>query len=83
MLPVLRNFLSGPYGFLVIILGILLLVFLVIIPLVRKAGRRRIKNRETRDIMKDLLTWRHLSQLVKGGDEHDKAKQELSDNIVH
>jgi hypothetical protein len=32
--------------------------------------------------MKDLLTWRHLAQLVKGGSGHQKAKQELSDNIL-
>ncbi|MDR2500788.1 MAG: hypothetical protein LBD37_06900 [Treponema sp.] len=78
-----KNFLAAsPYGPILILLGVLLAALLIILPLVRKFRRKRIKQKETRDIMKDLLTWRHLSQLVKGGDEHNKAKQELSDNIV-
>jgi hypothetical protein len=78
-----RNFLnSSPYGLLIIILGIALAALLFVLPLVRKLRRKRLKSKETKDIMKDLLTWRHLAQLVKGGDEHNKAKQELSDNIV-
>jgi hypothetical protein len=83
MIAPARNFLTNsPYGPIVILLLILLAVFLIVMPLVRKLRRKSIKRKETRDIMKDLLTWRHLAQLVKGGDEHDKAKQELSENIV-
>ena len=83
MLAQARNFLStSPYGLLIIILGIALVVLLFLLPLVRKLRRKRLKSKETKEIMKDLLTWRHLAQLVKGGDEHNKAKQELSDNIV-
>ncbi|GHV19446.1 hypothetical protein FACS189494_01060 [Spirochaetia bacterium] len=67
----------------IILIIILLIVFLmVVIPLISKAKRKTLKEKETKDIMKDLLTWRHLAQLVKGGDEHSKAKHELSDNIV-
>jgi hypothetical protein len=55
---------------------------IIVLPLIRRLKRRRIKEKETREIMKDLLTWRHLAQLVKGGGGHQKAKQELSDNIL-
>ncbi|MDR2630373.1 MAG: hypothetical protein LBC60_05575 [Spirochaetaceae bacterium] len=67
-----------------LILGIILLVLflLILLPLFRKLRRRQIKEKETREIMKDLFTWRHLAQLVKGGGDHEKAKQELSDNLV-
>ncbi|MCL2271029.1 MAG: hypothetical protein FWC24_06780, partial [Treponema sp.] len=82
MLGPLGNFLSGPYGFVVIILVTLILVMLVLVPLFMKLRRKRLKSKETREIMKDLFTWQHLARLVKGGDDHDKAKQELSDNII-
>jgi type VI protein secretion system component VasK len=82
MLGPLGGFLSNsPYGFIIIILAVLLLVLLIVFPLLMKLRRKRLKTKETKDIMKDLFTWRHLSQLVKGGDEHNKAKQELSDKI--
>jgi hypothetical protein len=80
--PALNFLTNSPYGPIVILLVILLAVVLIVMPLVRKFRRKSIKRKETRDMMKDLLTWRHLAQLVKGGDEHDKAKQELSENIV-
>ncbi|MFP3040553.1 hypothetical protein LQZ19_01915 [Treponema primitia] len=77
------NFLkTSPFGPIIIILAVLLAVLFFVIPLIRKLRLKRIKNKETRNIMKDLLTWRHLAQLVKGGEEHDRAKQDLSDNIV-
>jgi len=82
MLGSVGNLLSGPFAPIFIILAVLLLVFLVVIPLVMKLKRKRLKSKETREIMKDLFTWRHLARLVKGGDEHSKAKEELSDNIV-
>jgi type VI protein secretion system component VasK len=67
----------------IILAVVILLLFLIIaLPLIRRLKRRRIKEKETREIMKDLLTWRHLAQLVKGGGGHQKAKQELSDNII-
>ncbi len=80
--PAINFLTNSPYGPIIILLVILLAVFLIVLPIVRKLRRKSIKKKETRDIMKDLLTWRHLAQLVKGGDEHNKAKQELSDNIV-
>ena len=73
---------TSPYGIIILIVLALLFVLLVIVPLFMKLRRKRLKKKETGEIMKDLFTWRHLSQLVKGGDEHNKAKQELSDNIA-
>jgi hypothetical protein len=66
----------------VLVIVLLLLVLVVILPLLRKLKRKNLKEKETREIMRDLLTWRHLAQLVKGGEEHNKAKQVLSDKIV-
>jgi hypothetical protein len=69
-------------GKVILVLVILVLFLIIVLPLLRKLKRRRVKEKETREIMKDLLTWRHLAQLVKGGGGHEKAKQELSDNLV-
>jgi hypothetical protein len=77
------NFLrTSPLGPVIILVVVLLVLFLVVLPLIGKLRRKRLKKKETRDIMKDLFTWRHLAQLVKGGEDHSKAKQDLSDNIV-
>lgn len=64
------------------VIVVVILLLIVLMPLVRKLKRKRIKNKETQEIMKDLKVWRHLSQLVQGGEGHEKAKQLLSDNIV-
>ncbi|MDR0403080.1 MAG: hypothetical protein LBH35_05760 [Treponema sp.] len=69
-------------GKIILVIVVLLLFLIIGLPLVRRLKRRRIKEKETREIMKDLLTWRHVAQLVKGGGGHQKAKQELSDNIL-
>lgn len=61
---------------------VLLLILVILIPLIGKLRRKKIKTKETREIIKDLMVWRHLSQLVKGGDEHNKAKEILSDSIL-
>ncbi|MDR1986064.1 MAG: hypothetical protein LBP88_03705 [Treponema sp.] len=61
---------------------LLLLILVVVLPLIRKARRKRLKEKETRDILKDLMIWRHVAQLTQGGDEHNKAKKALSDNII-
>jgi hypothetical protein len=83
MFAPMMNFLrTSPYGPIIILLVALLVVLMFVVPIIRKIRRKSIKTRETKEIMKDLLTWRHMAQLVKGGDEHNKAKQELSDNIV-
>ncbi|MDR3334667.1 MAG: hypothetical protein LBT13_07265 [Treponema sp.] len=66
----------------ILVIVLLILVLLIVVPLIRKMRRKRIKEKETQDIMQDLKVWRHLSQLVKGGDEHTKAKQILSDSIA-
>lgn len=57
-------------------------VFFVVLPLLRKYKRKQLKVKETKEIKKDLMIWHHLAQLVRGGNEHQKAKQKLSDQIV-
>ncbi|MDR2783388.1 MAG: hypothetical protein LBB48_06045 [Treponema sp.] len=69
-------------GKIILLIVVLVLFLIIVLPLIRRLKRRRIKEKETREIMKDLLTWRHLAQLVKGGGGHQKAKQELSDKIL-
>jgi hypothetical protein len=66
----------------ILIIVLLLLVVLVVLPLIGKIRRKRIKAKESRDILKDLMIWRHVAQLAQGGEDHNKAKEELSDNIV-
>ena len=56
--------------------------FFVVLPLWRKLKRKQLKVKETSEIKKDLMIWHHLAQLVRGGNEHQKAKQQLSDQIV-
>lgn len=66
----------------IIAIIILLLLFLVIgLPLIQRLRRRRIKEKETRNIVKDLMVWRHVAQLAKGGEDQNKAKNLLSDRI--
>jgi hypothetical protein len=66
----------------IIALIILILAFLIVgLPLIQKLKRRRIKAKETRNILKDLMVWRHVAQLAKGGEEQNKAKNLLSDRI--
>ena len=64
------------------ILVFLALFFFVILPLYRKIQRKRLKVKETTEIKKDLMVWHHLAQLVRGGTEHQKAKQALSGQII-
>jgi hypothetical protein len=66
----------------IIFIIILLLLFLIVgLPLIQKLKRRRLKEKETRSIVKDLMVWRHVAQLAKGGEEQNKAKNLLSDRI--
>lgn len=64
------------------ILVVLAVIFFVILPLYRKIQRKRLKVKETSEIKKDLMVWHHLAQLVRGGTEHQKAKQALSGQII-
>jgi competence protein ComGC len=66
----------------VVVLVILFIVLLITIPLIRKAKKKSIKAKETKEMMKDLMVWKHLSQLVKGGEDEAKAKQLLSNNLL-
>ncbi|MDR2068333.1 MAG: hypothetical protein LBP71_00505, partial [Spirochaetaceae bacterium] len=61
---------------------LLLIVLVVVLPLIGKLRRKRLKAKETRDILKDLMVWRHVARLAQGGEKHNKAKEELSDNII-
>jgi hypothetical protein len=66
----------------ILVIVLLLLVLLVLLPLFQKLRRKNLKTKETREIARDLSTWRHIAQLVKGGEDHNKAKQVLSDKII-
>ncbi|MDR1031270.1 MAG: hypothetical protein LBL76_10430 [Treponema sp.] len=66
----------------ILVILLLALVLLLALPLIRKARRKRIKEKESRDILKDLMIWRHVAQLTQGGDKHNKAKKTLSDTII-
>ncbi|MDR3116093.1 MAG: hypothetical protein LBU25_11315 [Treponema sp.] len=66
----------------IVVILLLFLVLVVILPLIRKVRRKRLKEREARDLLKDLMIWRHVAQLTQGGDEHSKAKKALSDTII-
>ncbi|MCQ2914195.1 MAG: type VI secretion system protein [Alphaproteobacteria bacterium] len=68
------------------VIGILVavvLIFLVVLPFLRKIRRKQIKVKETTEIKKDLMIWHHLAQLVRGGSAHQKAKKVLSDQIAN
>jgi hypothetical protein len=67
----------------IILVIVLLVIFLlVVLPLIGKLRRKRLKEKETRDILKDLMVWRHVARLAQGGEKHEKAKEELSDTII-
>ncbi|GHV82880.1 hypothetical protein AGMMS50212_02200 [Spirochaetia bacterium] len=65
----------------IFIVALLLILLIVGIPLIQKIKRKRIKAKETRNILKDLMVWRHVAQLVKGGEDQNKVKNLLSDRI--
>ncbi|GHV42092.1 hypothetical protein AGMMS49546_19620 [Spirochaetia bacterium] len=66
---------------LIFIVVLLFIVLIVGIPLIQKIRRKRLKAKETRNIVKDLMVWRHVAQLVKGGEDQNKVKNLLSDRI--
>ncbi|MDR1250165.1 MAG: hypothetical protein LBK63_12800 [Treponema sp.] len=66
----------------ILVVALFLLLLIVVLPLIGKLRRKRIKVKETRNILKDLMIWRHVAQLAQGGEVHAKAKEELSDNIL-
>ncbi|MDR2842016.1 MAG: hypothetical protein LBV52_02320, partial [Spirochaetaceae bacterium] len=73
---------SSTMGKIILLIVVLAILLFVIIPIIRKLRRRQVKEQETREIMKDLLTWRHLAQMVKGRGGKDKAKQALSEKLI-
>jgi hypothetical protein len=66
----------------ILVLVLIAIVVLALMPLLRKRKRKKLKEKETRNIMADLMVWRHVAQLAQGGDDHGKAKELLSDNII-
>jgi hypothetical protein len=66
----------------VLAIALLLLLLLAVLPLIGKARRKRIKAKETRTILKDLMVWRHVARLAQGGEPREQAKEELSDAIA-
>jgi hypothetical protein len=65
-----------------IFIVVLLFIFLIVgIPLIQKIKRKQLKAKETRNIVKDLMVWRHVAQMVKGGEDQNKVKNLLSDRI--
>lgn len=64
------------------LLAAVFVVFFVLLPLLRKIKRKQLKVKEISEIKKDLMIWRHLADLVRGGEEHQKAKRMLSDKIA-
>jgi hypothetical protein len=67
-----------------IILAIVLLIIalLVLLPLLAKFNRKKLKEKETRNIVRDLMVWRHIAQLARGGESQVKAKEDLSDKLL-
>ncbi|MDR1148152.1 MAG: hypothetical protein LBK66_05920 [Spirochaetaceae bacterium] len=61
---------------------LLLIVLIIVLPLIGKLKRKHIKTKETKNILRDLMVWRHVAQLAQGGETQNKAKGELSDNLV-
>jgi hypothetical protein len=61
---------------------LLLIILLVLLPLIAKFKRKKIKEKETRDIVRDLMVWRHVARLASGGESQTKAKEELSDKLL-
>ncbi|MFP3089598.1 type VI secretion system protein [Treponema sp. TIM-1] len=81
--PVIINLIrTNNLAKIILAIVLLLVVLLVVLPLIGKLKRKRIKAKETRDILKDLMVWRHVAQLAQGGDKHAQAKEDLSDNIL-
>jgi len=66
----------------IFIVVIFLILLVILIPLFQKFRRKQIKEKAARDITRDLMVWRHVAQMVKGGSDQNKAKTLLSDNIV-
>lgn len=67
-----------------VILAIILLMLLlmVLLPLLAKFKRKKIKEKETRDIVRDLMVWRHVARLARGGETQIKAKEDISDKLL-
>ncbi|MDR0684543.1 MAG: hypothetical protein LBF83_05390 [Spirochaetaceae bacterium] len=66
----------------IFVIVLLLIALVVILPLILKLRRKRIKTKETQNLVRDLMVWRHVAQLAQGGESQIKAKKDLSDNIV-
>ncbi|MDR2104447.1 MAG: hypothetical protein LBP51_01690, partial [Deferribacteraceae bacterium] len=79
--PAITNFISSHITAVVVILAAIILIFTVVAPFFRRLKQKRIKVKQTDEMMRDLKVWRHVSDLVKGGDTHSRAKELLASNI--
>lgn len=59
-------------------IAILLLIFVVLVPAVFSFFRKSKKISETKNLKKDLMIWKNLSNLVQGGEKAQRTKKELS-----
>jgi hypothetical protein len=66
----------------ILVLVLLLIVLIIVLPLIGKLKRKHIKTKETNNILRDLMVWRHVARLAQGGEAQNKAKVELSDNLI-
>lgn len=69
-----------------IAMWIVLLVFILIligIPLFFKLKNKRNVQQEVSRLKKDLMVWERLTELSKGGESTDKAKEELSADVAY
>ncbi|MDR2803848.1 MAG: hypothetical protein LBB22_06130, partial [Treponema sp.] len=66
----------------ILVIILLLIILAVALPLISKFKRKKIKEKETRDIVRDLMVWRHVARLARGGETQTKAKEGLSDKLI-
>lgn len=60
---------------------LILLIFLIILPVFRKIKQARLKTVETNELKHDLLAWRNIKKLARGGSASDDAKASLSSKL--
>ena len=57
---------------------LLLLVFGVCLPLYRKFRANHAKNKETAKLKDDLMAWKNLNRLARGGDSADSVRETVT-----
>ncbi len=54
-----------------------ILIFIIVTRLFYKIKNTRIKVKETKEIKKDLMIWKRIAHLARGGSESDNAKNSI------